>query len=65
MTKEKEMLPSIQLIPGWQNEKLKCYFCGSTKSVKYTIEIFDPVIDDTKFSKVCVCNRCALLHSGQ
>lgn len=62
---KEELRPSIQLIPDWQNKEYRCYFCGSIKSVKYTEEIFDPVINDRGLSKVCVCNRCALLHIGK
>ena len=63
--KSKEYRQSLQLIPDWKNKEYRCYFCGTTKSVKYTEEIFDPVINDKGLSKVCVCNRCALLHIGK
>jgi hypothetical protein len=61
---EENTVGSIKLIPDWQNRNIRCYFCGSSKSVKYEKRIFDPVLDDTKPSTVYVCNRCALLRSG-
>ena len=49
----------MELIPNWRNKNLRCYFCGETRSVKYLIKVFDPVID-SKPIKVCACNKCAL-----
>ena len=49
----------MRIIPNWQKKKLRCHFCGETRSVKYEIEVFDPVISD-KPTFVCVCNRCVL-----
>lgn len=51
----------FNIIPDWNKKNLKCYFCGETRSVKYEMEIFDPV-QDNKPSKVCVCNRCVLFY---
>lgn len=51
----------MKLIPNWQDKNLRCHICGETRSVKYTIEIFDPVVDN-KPTNVCVCNKCALLY---
>lgn len=50
----------LELIPDWPNKKFRCYFCGETRSVKYMKTIFDPVIDNNNWTKVCVCNKCAL-----
>ena len=63
--KTEDVRQGFKLIPDWQNSNIRCYFCGSTKSVKYEKKIFDPVLDDTKPSTVYVCNRCALLRSGK
>ena len=52
-------LNMIKLIPDWRERNLRCHFCNTTESVKYEKEIFDPVID-TRPTKVCVCNKCAL-----
>ena len=40
-------------------KKLRCYFCGETRSVKYEKEVFDPAVSN-KPTEVCVCNKCAL-----
>ena len=45
------------LIPDWNKKNLQCDFCGTTKSVKYEMEI------DDKATKVCVCNKCVILHN--
>lgn len=50
----------MKLIPIEERGKYRCHFCGTNKSVKYVIKIFDPVIDD-KPVKVTCCNKCALL----
>lgn len=51
----------MKYIENWQDKNLRCHICGETRSVKYTIEIFDPVVDN-KPTEVCVCNKCALLY---
>lgn len=53
--------------PNWQNEDLKCHFCGKTKSVKYKTKviIIDTILTDNPSEKeVCVCNICALRMIG-
>ena len=52
----------MNIIPNWKERNLRCYFCGETRSVKYEIEVFDPVVD-SKPSKVCICNKCALRYA--
>lgn len=47
----------LDIIPMEKRENKRCYFCGTSLSVKYITEIFDPVLAD-KPSKVCVCNKC-------
>lgn len=54
----------LQLIPIDKREGKRCYFCGTSLSVKYTMEINDPVISN-KPSKVYCCNKCALLCGHQ
>ena len=49
----------MKLIHDWVNKKLRCYFCGEMRSVKYIMEIFNPVESD-KLIEVYVCNKCAL-----
>lgn len=51
----------MNIIPNWKERNLRCHFCGETRSVKYEIEVFDPVID-SKPSNVCMCNKCALRY---
>lgn len=53
----------LKLIPDWNKKNLKCYFCEESKSVKYEMEIINPVID-SKPTKVCVCNKCALRNNN-
>ena len=50
---------SMKLIPGWRDKNLKCYFCGETRSVKYSIKIIHD--DCIMHRKVYACNRCALI----
>ena len=52
----------MKIIPDWQNKQLRCYFCGETRSVKYTVEVKSTVYKD-KAQRVCACNKCALIHS--
>lgn len=52
----------MKYIPNWQDKSLRCHFCGTTKSVKYTVELFGASCDDKRV-EVCACNKCALIHS--
>jgi transcription elongation factor Elf1 len=54
----------MKLIPDWSNKNLQCHFCGATKSVKYTMEVLNPVVDN-KPTEVCVCNKCALRYNNK
>ena len=47
----------MRLIEDWQNNNLRCFFCGMDKSVKYTVHI-----DKVPYI-VYACNRCALIHA--
>ena len=51
----------MKLIPNWQNKLLKCQFCGTTKSVKYTVELHGANCE-IKPLELYACNKCALLH---
>lgn len=53
----------MQIIPADQRENLRCYFCEDTRSVKYTIRVFDPVLG-TNQEDVCCCNKCAAAYGG-
>ena len=33
----------LKIIPDWSKKNLKCYFCEETRSVKYEVEIINPV----------------------
>lgn len=52
----------MNLISGWRNKNLQCYFCGETRSVKYTMKIKTQP-ENIKLREVCVCNKCALVHN--
>lgn len=52
----------MNYIPDWNKKNLRCYLCDETRNVKYEMKIFDPVID-SKPTKVCVCNKCALRYT--
>lgn len=53
----------MKIISEKDRKKCRCYFCGETRSEKYIVEIFDPVVD-SKPCEVTCCNKCAILHSG-
>ena len=46
----------MKIVPNWQNKNVRCYFCGETRSVKYTVCIEEYDYHDT----VYCCNQCAL-----
>lgn len=48
----------MRLIEDWQNKNLRCYCCGTTKSVKYVFEMVEfPCF--TYSQNVYLCNKCA------
>ena len=53
----------MKYIENWQEKNLRCHYCGETRSVKYEKEIINPIID-SKPTKVCVCNKCALRYGN-
>jgi hypothetical protein len=54
----------VKIIPVEKRQNYRCHFCGTTRSVKYVTEIFDPVISD-KPTGVCCCNKCLVLHADE
>ena len=54
----------MRYIENWQNKKLQCFFRGEMRSVKYEIEIYNPVISNDK-TYVCACNKCALKNKKE
>lgn len=50
-----------KLIDPKDRKKCRCYFCETNLSVKYLVEVYDPVISN-KRTWVCACNKCALTH---
>ena len=53
----------ISMIPPEKMENCRCHFCGETRSVKYTVAIFDPTLS-RGLSEVYCCNECLLRHSS-
>ena len=47
----------MKIIPNWKEKKLRCHFCGETRSVKYTVYLEEYEFHDD----VPCCNKCALL----
>lgn len=52
----------MKLIADWTTKQHRCHICGTTKSVKYLMTVYDPIVDD-KPVEVTVCNKCALAHA--
>lgn len=48
----------FDLIPYWENKENECYYCGTTKSVKYFANVFDPTVS-LVLQNVTLCNKCA------
>ena len=48
----------FKLISAKERNGIRCYFCGTSKSVKYEVRIFDDVPDIRK--RYC-CNKCVLV----
>lgn len=46
----------MKIIPNWKEKKLRCHFCGETRSVKYTVYLTEYDFHDD----VPCCNKCAL-----
>lgn len=50
----------IKFNPNWrENKNVCCYFCGDTRSVKYTVDLCSS--DGERVLTVDACNRCVLL----
>lgn len=56
---------SNRIIENYEDQNLKCHFCGTTQSIKYEIDVFDPMQPAEKFVKVSACNSCALRHGAE
>lgn len=52
----------FKLIPDWHEKNLKCHFYKETRSVKYSMMIYDPWSDNDDAIEVCVCNKCVSLY---
>ena len=51
----------MKIKPDWQKENYTCcYFCGTTRSVKYEIDLLNVYGD--RVLTVDACNKCALLN---
>ena len=51
----------MKLIPNWQKQNLTCHFCGSKKSVKYTVRVAAGNASiPGRLDPVPCCNLCAL-----
>ena len=51
----------ISMIPVDKRDEFRCHFCNETRSVKYIVEAFDPIIDAHKPSQLNCCNKCAFI----
>jgi hypothetical protein len=56
----------LKLIPNWVEKNLRCWICGTKNSVKYEVKLSANYVGAKNYAgeKVCVCNRCALVHSA-
>ena len=52
----------ITMLSPVERENKRCHFCNETRSVKYIVEVFDPVIDANNPSQVYACNKCVGTH---
>ena len=58
------MKHKVKLNPFWREEKgTCCYFCGTTRSVKYTVDLCNGF--GARVLTVDVCNRCVLLLNNE
>ena len=57
----RKKMGEMKLKPDWQKENNTCcYFCGTTRSVKYEIDLLNVYGD--RVLTVDACNKCALLN---
>lgn len=52
----------MNLIPINIRNKKRCYYCGTTESVKYFFSVENEFFVEPL--KLCTCNKCALMHIG-
>lgn len=48
----------MRLIPDYIGRKLTCHGCGETRSVKYSVDLYDG--QGNYLDTVTLCNKCAL-----
>ena len=54
----------VKYNPFWRENKDRCcYFCGNTRSVKYTVDLLN--VFGGRVLTVDVCNLCVLLISDE
>ena len=46
----------FKIIENWFEKKSTCHFCGTTKSVKYKVDI----PNNSEYKEVDCCNKCVL-----
>lgn len=46
------------MIDPSKRHNCRCHFCGETRSVKYSISVYDPTIRVDDRTHVACCNRC-------
>jgi len=52
----------VKLLPIEERSKHSCFFCGTSKSVKYIVEL--PENKQRDIHSVYCCNLCALKNEG-
>ena len=53
----------IKLLTSKERKYKCCYFCGTTRSVKYVVEVNAPELNKDAPSRVCCCNKCVATQS--
>lgn len=51
----------LRLLPTEERKRHKCYFCGETRSVKYSVTIRD----GSEIIEVASCNKCVCTNNHQ
>lgn len=54
----------MELIDIKKRNQYRCHLCGSSP-VKYFMEVYDPIVNAYKKTKVAYCNKCALFFKGK
>ena len=53
----------MKFIPMEKRDGCHCHICGATESVKYIVEVANPLCPDKKM-EVYACNKCALVYAN-